>query len=89
MMVHGEAWMMMVNSPTQAPRGGPRGSEADYYNNYDRGQERFYEDDVGYYKDDARDYKASARDVGTRRPGPGPSHGRHYARASPYQRAPK
>ncbi|XP_039748555.1 KH domain-containing, RNA-binding, signal transduction-associated protein 2-like isoform X2 [Pararge aegeria] len=73
----------------QVPRGLPRAPEPDYYS-YERSQEhRFYEDDSSYYKDEPREYKASARDVGTRRPGPGPSHARHYARASPYQRAPK
>ncbi|CAH2097468.1 unnamed protein product [Euphydryas editha] len=67
------------------PRGPPRaGPEPDYY--YERGQDRYYEDD-SYYKDEGRDYKASARDVGTRRPGP--SHPRQYARASPYARPPK
>ncbi|XP_045762682.1 KH domain-containing, RNA-binding, signal transduction-associated protein 2-like isoform X5 [Maniola jurtina] len=72
----------------QAPRGPQRAPEPDYYN-YERGQDRFYEDDSSYYKEEQREYKASARDVGTRRPGPGPSHARHYQRASPYQRAPK
>ncbi|XP_045762677.1 KH domain-containing, RNA-binding, signal transduction-associated protein 2-like isoform X2 [Maniola jurtina] len=71
-----------------APRGPQRAPEPDYYN-YERGQDRFYEDDSSYYKEEQREYKASARDVGTRRPGPGPSHARHYQRASPYQRAPK
>ncbi|XP_052741822.1 glycine-rich protein GRP33 isoform X2 [Bicyclus anynana] len=75
----------------QVPRGPPRAPEPDYYN-YERGQERFYEDDSSYYKEESRDYaKVSAREVGTRRQGAGagPSHARHYARATPYQRAPK
>ncbi|XP_046973458.1 KH domain-containing, RNA-binding, signal transduction-associated protein 2-like isoform X3 [Vanessa cardui] len=70
---------------TQVPRGPRAAPEPEYY--YERGQERYYEDD-SYYKEEPREYKASARDVGTRRPGP--SHApRHYARASPYARAPK
>ncbi|CAH0717651.1 unnamed protein product, partial [Brenthis ino] len=69
-------------------RGPPRAApEPDYY--YDRNQERFYEDD-SYYKDSGREFKTSARDVGTRRPHAAPpAHQRHYARASPYARAPK
>ncbi|XP_072948144.1 uncharacterized protein [Epargyreus clarus] len=62
-----------------APRGPPRTSDSEFY--YERGPERFYEDE-GYYKEEGREYEAAARDVGTRRP-------RHYARPAPYSRAPK
>ncbi|XP_068624873.1 KH domain-containing, RNA-binding, signal transduction-associated protein 2-like isoform X2 [Battus philenor] len=63
--------------PVRGPaRGAP--PHEDFY--YDRGQERYYEDD-GYYKEE-REYKP-VRDVGTRR------GQRHYPRSAPYARPPK
>ncbi|KAJ0171305.1 hypothetical protein K1T71_012855 [Dendrolimus kikuchii] len=59
----------------------PRAAEPDYY--YERGHERYYEDEP-YYKEETREYKGSAREVGTRRP----QHARQY-RAEPYARPAK
>ncbi|XP_028036765.1 KH domain-containing, RNA-binding, signal transduction-associated protein 3-like isoform X2 [Bombyx mandarina] len=73
-------------APPEPPmRGGGRAAEPDVY--YERGHERFYEDEA-HYREEPREYKASSRDVGTRRPAPHPPAHRHYPRAAPYSRAP-
>lgn len=77
-------------------RGPVRGAASDQEFYYDRGHDRYYEDEGYGYKEDNRNEYKTARAVGTRRQNPmhaPPQHHahqpRHYARPEPYARPPK